>query len=159
MMGRFFSGKFEQLIVAAQEIAASTAQLFVSSRVKADRDSEKYANYLLYHSIPAKSIWKWNSRMSALSTTAKNVNQCTARVVAAVKNGQTTLNDKGRLLLYIHSCRYSVSFCPNCNSAFQITSISLIWHFTMRRRRRWNPRLVELHRRVPVGTTTATALL
>lgn len=34
-------GKFEQLIVAAQEIAASTAQLFVSSRVKADRDSEK----------------------------------------------------------------------------------------------------------------------
>lgn len=33
--------QFEQLIVAAQEIAASTAQLFVSSRVKADRDSEK----------------------------------------------------------------------------------------------------------------------
>lgn len=70
------NGKFEQLIVAAQEIAASTAQLFVSSRVKADRDSEK---------------------MSALSTTAKNVNQCTARVVAAVKNGQTTLNDKDNL--------------------------------------------------------------
>ena len=34
-------GKFEHLIVAAQEIAASTAQLFVSSRVKAERDSEK----------------------------------------------------------------------------------------------------------------------
>ncbi|KHJ98110.1 I/LWEQ domain protein [Oesophagostomum dentatum] len=69
-------GKFEQLIVAAQEIAASTAQLFVSSRVKADRDSKKLA---------------------VLSTSSKSVNQCTAQVVAAVKNGQTTLNDQDSL--------------------------------------------------------------
>ncbi|KAK5974399.1 Huntingtin interacting protein 1 [Trichostrongylus colubriformis] len=69
-------GKFEQLIVAAQEIAASTAQLFVSSRVKADRDSQKLA---------------------ALSVSSKNVNQCTAHVVAAVKNAQTTLNDQDNL--------------------------------------------------------------
>lgn len=34
-------GKFEHLIVAAQEIAASTAQLYVSSRVKADSASQK----------------------------------------------------------------------------------------------------------------------
>ncbi|XP_074036386.1 huntingtin interacting protein 1 isoform X2 [Leptinotarsa decemlineata] len=34
------NGKLEQLIVAAQEIAASTAQLVVASRVKADRNSE-----------------------------------------------------------------------------------------------------------------------
>ncbi|PAV71469.1 hypothetical protein WR25_12222 isoform A [Diploscapter pachys] len=66
-------GKFEQLIVAAQEIAASTAQLFVSSRVKADRDSKKLAE---------------------LSTSSRQVNQCTAQVVATVKSGQTTLNEK-----------------------------------------------------------------
>ncbi|PAV85113.1 hypothetical protein WR25_04529 [Diploscapter pachys] len=66
-------GKFEQLIVAAQEIAASTAQLFVSSRVKADRDSKKLAE---------------------LSTSSRKVNQCTAQVVATVKSGQTTLNEK-----------------------------------------------------------------
>ncbi|RCN44160.1 I/LWEQ domain protein, partial [Ancylostoma caninum] len=69
-------GKFEQLIVAAQEIAASTAQLFVSSRVKADRDSQKLA---------------------ALSVSSKSVNRCTAEVVAAVKTGQTTLNDQDNL--------------------------------------------------------------
>ncbi|EGT56645.1 hypothetical protein CAEBREN_20039 [Caenorhabditis brenneri] len=65
-------GKFEHLIVAAQEIAASTAQLFVSSRVKADKDSAK---------------------LEALSQASKAVNQNTAQVVAAVKTGQTTLND------------------------------------------------------------------
>ncbi|ETN74379.1 I/LWEQ domain protein [Necator americanus] len=70
------NGKFEQLIVAAQEIAASTAQLFVSSRVKADKDSEKFA---------------------ALSVSSKSVNQCTAQVVAAVKSGQTTLNEQDNL--------------------------------------------------------------
>ncbi|UMM26046.1 hypothetical protein L5515_005605 [Caenorhabditis briggsae] len=70
-------GKFEHLIVAAQEIAASTAQLFVSSRVKADKDS---------------------SKLEALSIASKAVNQNTAQVVAAVRNGQTTLNDDGNSL-------------------------------------------------------------
>ncbi|CAD6199783.1 unnamed protein product [Caenorhabditis auriculariae] len=69
-------GKFEHLIVAAQEIAACTAQLFVSSRVKADRESAKLAT---------------------LSVSSKAVNQCTAQVVAAVQSGKTTLNDHGSL--------------------------------------------------------------
>uniref|UniRef100_A0A8R1I3R2 I/LWEQ domain-containing protein n=1 Tax=Caenorhabditis japonica TaxID=281687 RepID=A0A8R1I3R2_CAEJA len=69
-------GKFEHLIVAAQEIAASTAQLFVSSRVKADKDSAK---------------------LNALSIASKAVNQNTAHVVAAVKSAQTTLNDEDSL--------------------------------------------------------------
>ncbi|VDM84458.1 unnamed protein product [Strongylus vulgaris] len=77
-------GKFEHLIVAAQEIAASTAQLFVSSRVKADKDSQNEI------SNSANDF-----RLASLSTSSKNVNQCTAQVVAAVKNGQTTLNDQG----------------------------------------------------------------
>ncbi|CAI4221376.1 unnamed protein product [Auanema sp. JU1783] len=66
-------GKFEELIVAAQEISASTAQLFVSSRVKADRDSQK---------------------LSTLSVASRDVYQCTVQVVGSIKSGQNTLNEK-----------------------------------------------------------------
>lgn len=69
------NGKFEHLIVAAQEIAASVAQLYVSSRVKADKDS---------------------TRMSELGVASKSVNSCTASVVATVKSGQQTLSDERR---------------------------------------------------------------
>ncbi|MFH4977208.1 hypothetical protein AB6A40_003917 [Gnathostoma spinigerum] len=65
-------GKLERLIVAAQEISASTAQLFVSSRVKADRESEQLAE---------------------LASASHRVNSCTANVVATVKAGQESLND------------------------------------------------------------------
>ncbi|VDD89959.1 unnamed protein product [Enterobius vermicularis] len=67
---------FEFLIVASQEIAASTAQLFVSSRVKADRDSK---------------------RLAELASASKAVNSCTANVVATVKSGQQTLSDSQNL--------------------------------------------------------------
>ncbi|CAJ0578699.1 unnamed protein product, partial [Mesorhabditis spiculigera] len=70
------TGKLEALIVAAQEIAASTAQLFVSSRVKADRNSHK---------------------LSELSTASRDVNQSTAKVVASVRNAQATLNPDNTL--------------------------------------------------------------
>ncbi|VDK21120.1 unnamed protein product [Anisakis simplex] len=66
-------GKLESLIVASQEIGASTAQLFVSSRVKAERGSEKLAE---------------------LSRASHSVNTCTANVVATVKNAQQTLTNK-----------------------------------------------------------------
>ncbi|XP_023722262.1 huntingtin-interacting protein 1 isoform X2 [Cryptotermes secundus] len=58
-------GKFEQLVVASQEIAASTAQLVVASRVKADRNSKN---------------------MSALSQASKGVTQATGGVVATAKS-------------------------------------------------------------------------
>ena len=38
------SGKFEALVVASNEIAASTAQLVTASKVKARGDSEKLKN-------------------------------------------------------------------------------------------------------------------
>lgn len=53
------------LIVVAQEIAASTAQLVVASRVKAPRDS---------------------NNLKALSTASKDVTQCTGAVVATAKD-------------------------------------------------------------------------
>lgn len=58
-------GKFEQLVVASQEIAASTAQLVVASRVKADRNSKN---------------------MSALSQASKGVTHATGGVVATAKS-------------------------------------------------------------------------
>ncbi|KAI6176551.1 hypothetical protein M3Y97_00810300 [Aphelenchoides bicaudatus] len=66
-------GKFEYLIVAAQEISASVAQLFVSSRVKADRGSE---------------------RLSLLGQASKQVNEATASVIASVKSGKQTLEEE-----------------------------------------------------------------
>jgi hypothetical protein len=48
-------------------------RLFVSSRVKAERDSKKLAE---------------------LGNASKSVNACTAEVVAAVKSGQQSLSDE-----------------------------------------------------------------
>ncbi|KAG7189683.1 hypothetical protein KM043_017354 [Ampulex compressa] len=59
------NGKFEQLVVAAQGIAASTAQLVVASRVKANRNS---------------------INLSALSEASREVTLATGNVVATAKN-------------------------------------------------------------------------
>lgn len=58
-------GKLESLIVASQEVAASTAQLVVASRVKASRDSVN---------------------LTALSQASRGVTQATGQVVATAKN-------------------------------------------------------------------------
>lgn len=60
------------LIVAAQEIAACTAQLVVASRVKAPRGSQN---------------------LNALSTASKNVTQATGTVVATAKDCSQQLED------------------------------------------------------------------
>lgn len=59
------NGKFEQLMVASQGIAATTAQLVVASRVKANRNS---------------------SNLAALSEASRDVTQATGSVVATAKN-------------------------------------------------------------------------
>ncbi|XP_033194528.2 huntingtin interacting protein 1 isoform X1 [Bombus vancouverensis nearcticus] len=59
------NGKFEQLVVASQGIAASTAQLVVASRVKANRNS---------------------SNLAALSEASRDVTQATGSVVATAKS-------------------------------------------------------------------------
>lgn len=60
------------LVVAAQEIAASTAQLVVASRVKAPRGSEN---------------------LQALGVASKNVTQATGAVVATAKDSSNRLED------------------------------------------------------------------
>ncbi|CAL1683406.1 unnamed protein product [Lasius platythorax] len=59
------NGKFEQLVVASQGIAASTAQLVVASRVKADRSS---------------------NNLIEVSKASREVTQATANVVATAKS-------------------------------------------------------------------------
>ena len=68
------NGKFEELMACAHEIAASTTQLVVASKVKADRNSEN---------------------MMALSKASKSVNNCTASVVASAKSGAQIVEDAG----------------------------------------------------------------
>jgi len=76
--------KFEQLTVASQEIAASTAQLVFASRVKSDKDS---------------------INLKALSEASKTVSQATGRVVATAKQcaelvEDSTVLDFGNLTLH-----------------------------------------------------------
>uniref|UniRef100_A0A4W5RRX9 Huntingtin-interacting protein 1-related protein n=1 Tax=Hucho hucho TaxID=62062 RepID=A0A4W5RRX9_9TELE len=67
------TGKYEELIVCSHEIAASTAQLVASSKVKADRNSMK---------------------LTALQQASRHVNEMAANVVASTKTGQEHLEDK-----------------------------------------------------------------
>lgn len=69
-------GKLEQLVVAAQEIAASTAQLVVASRVKADRKSDN---------------------LQQLTRASKEVTTATGRVVATVKDCSQLIDDAEEL--------------------------------------------------------------
>ncbi|KAK7487938.1 hypothetical protein BaRGS_00020839, partial [Batillaria attramentaria] len=68
------NGKFEELMACAHEIAASTTQLVVASKVKAARDSKL---------------------MSELSSASKQVNSCTGTVVASAKSGAEVVEDAG----------------------------------------------------------------
>ena len=67
-------GKFEELVVCAQEIAASTAQLVVASKVKAQRGSEN---------------------LIGLSDASKGVSEATGQVIASVKSGAERVEDIG----------------------------------------------------------------
>ncbi|XP_026271418.1 huntingtin-interacting protein 1 isoform X1 [Frankliniella occidentalis] len=69
-------GKLESLIVASQEIAASTAQLVVASRVKASRDS---------------------ANLTALSQASRGVTQATGQVVATAKDCAQLIEDNEEL--------------------------------------------------------------
>jgi len=66
-------GKLEQLIVSSQEIGASVAQLYISSRVKAQKGSVK---------------------LSELGSASKAVNNCAATLVATVKDAQQSLSEE-----------------------------------------------------------------
>ncbi|KAL7294579.1 hypothetical protein TKK_0012039 [Trichogramma kaykai] len=66
------NGKFEQLVVASQGIAASTAQLVVASRVKAERSS---------------------TNLNALSEASRLVTQATGSVVATAKSCNQLIED------------------------------------------------------------------
>ncbi|CAD5220905.1 unnamed protein product [Bursaphelenchus xylophilus] len=93
-------GKLEYLMVSAQEISASVAQLFVSSRVKADRESEK---------------------MTKLGKASKRVNECTGAVLAAVKDGKQTLEEE-QLFDFSH---YSLHDAKKAEMESQVRALEL----------------------------------
>jgi huntingtin interacting protein 1 len=68
------NGKLEHMVVAAQEIAASTAQLVVASRVKADRNS---------------------NNLQQLTQASKGVTVATGTVVATVKDCSQLIDENG----------------------------------------------------------------
>ncbi|KAL8599980.1 hypothetical protein ACOMHN_038979 [Nucella lapillus] len=68
------NAKFEELMACAHEIAASTTQLVVASKVKSDRNS---------------------SNLRELSKASKKVNTCTGTVVASAKSGAQIVEDAG----------------------------------------------------------------
>lgn len=70
------TGKFEELMAASQEIAASCAQLVVASRVKADKSSQNLSN---------------------LSNSSKCVLQETGNVIATTKHCSKLVEDNGKL--------------------------------------------------------------
>ena len=69
-------GKFEEVIVASREIAASSMQLVMSSRVKADKASVKLAN---------------------LNAAAKTISTLTGTVVATAENCRDKVSTAGKL--------------------------------------------------------------
>ncbi|XP_013381294.1 huntingtin-interacting protein 1 isoform X1 [Lingula anatina] len=69
-------GKFEELMVCSQEIAASTAQLVVASKVKAERGSQALAQ---------------------MSHAAKGVSEATGNVVATAKNAAAMVEEQDTL--------------------------------------------------------------
>ncbi|XP_037775858.1 huntingtin-interacting protein 1-like [Penaeus monodon] len=80
-------GKFEEVIVASREIAASSMQLVMASRVKADKSSQKMAD---------------------LSTTAKQISTLTGTVVATAENCRDKISTASTLdfsKLSLHSAK------------------------------------------------------
>lgn len=72
------SGKNFELIVAAQEIAACTAQMVIASKVKAERNSQKLAD---------------------LTKASRSVTQATGTLVATVKDCNAQLEQQSELEL------------------------------------------------------------
>lgn len=66
-------GKFEELIVCSKQIAASTAQLVVASKVKADRESKC---------------------LGQLSNASKMVNEAAGKVVGCAKTASNAVEEK-----------------------------------------------------------------
>lgn len=92
------SGKFEQLMVASQGIAASTAQLVVASRVKAERTS---------------------TNLSALSEASRDVTQATGTVVATAKSCSALVEENGNLVVVAYDGIGMVIFARVCCRGFK----------------------------------------
>ena len=74
-------GKFEEVMVASREIAASSMQLVMASKVKADRTSQN---------------------MAALSKASKTISTLTGTVVATAENCRDKVKEQSKFFIKIH---------------------------------------------------------
>ena len=83
------SGKFEEIMVASQEVAASTAQLVIASRVKVASVSQSVS--VTFCSVQAR---EGSNKFHELRLASKLVTEATGAVVAVAKSSSVTAESK-----------------------------------------------------------------
>ena len=84
------SGKFEEIMVASQEVAASTAQLVIASRVKVASVSQS-VSVVTFCSVQAR---EGSNKFHELRLASKLVTEATGAVVAVAKSSSVTAESK-----------------------------------------------------------------
>lgn len=130
-------GKLEQLIVAAQEIAASTAQLVVASRVKADRNSQN---------------------LQEVKHASKGVSTATGEVVATVKNCSQLMDDAGNtFVFFLNKTKIKTNnFCFVLTDEYDTSKLTL--HAAKRIEMETQIRVLELEKELEQSRTKLSAL-
>ena len=86
------SGKFEEIMVASQEIAGSTAQLVIASRVKAREGSDRWDIIVDNWHLTSEGHF----RFTELRLASKLVTEATGAVVAVAKSSAVRAEGKLR---------------------------------------------------------------
>lgn len=116
------SGKFEEMVVASRDIAASTAQLVAASRVKARPKSDK---------------------LKALKASSRNVSEATGQVVASAQTG-SEFRRQGSVAKMDFS-KLSLTQAKRLEMESQVTALELEKELEMERTRLAELRKVHYH--------------
>ena len=87
------SGKFEEIMVASQEVAASTAQLVIASRVKVTSVSQS-VSLLVSVTFCSVQAREGSNKFHELRLASKLVTEATGAVVAVAKSSSVTAESK-----------------------------------------------------------------
>lgn len=115
------TGKFEELVVASHDIAASTAQLVAASRVKARPKSEK---------------------LKSLKSSSRNVSEATGQVVASTQSGADVTRKNSKKMDYTNM---SLTQAKRLEMESQVRALELEKELEMERTRLAELRKVHYH--------------
>lgn len=115
------TGKFEELVVASHDIAASTAQLVAASRVKARPKSEK---------------------LKSLKVSSRNVSEATGQVVASAQSGSQLRRQGSQRMDY---SKLSLTQTKRLEMESQVKALELEKELEMERTRLAELRKVHYH--------------